>query len=378
MDSLSRTPNLRAHAAEREEHARQLEVLHQAKMRATQLAMDAAGSRIKPHKLLILVDLQGMYFGLVDWFHEHQVPIDDGLLLAAFAQLQIERTAKEVAARVVAEHQPAAHDLHHLVRSIEVEFKDGKPYLARELQVAADATYLEISMKFELFYAPVPLDEIAWHLRGAANRGSATARDQLSKIEAGVVTRERVFERNYRSYADFAKNLEQSIFHAQTQQGFFNFYVGKNGLSTFDEKEVDTRIAVRFMDALHYAEADSLCVVSSDQDFTPLHSRAQDFGVPSFQIDLSKFTQQEKVGKRLKALGPRFIQCGIDPAWPLHVLTKAVTAPDVGHYAESNFSRAEWDALMALHNRFNETQIDLVEDDRGEVSLRMSRPAARQ
>ncbi len=378
MDSISRKPNLQAYAAEREASAEQLKMLYHDKMRAARLAMDAAESKIKAHKLLIFVDLQGMYLGLVEWFHEHQVPIDDGVLLAAFAQLQIERTAKEVAARVVAEQQSVTHDLHQLLSSIEIEYKEGKAYLGKKLKVAAQTTYLEISMKFELFYAPVPFDDIEWHLRGAAKRGSAAARDQLAKIATGVVTRERVFERNYRPYADFARNLEQSIFHAQTQQGFFNFYVDQNGLKTFDEKEVDTRIAVRVMDALHYAEADSLCIVSSDQDFMPLHARAEDFAISSFQVDLSKFTKQEKVGKRIKALGPRFIQCGIDPEWPLHLLTKAMTARDIGHYAEHSFSRAEWDALTALHNRLNDFQINLVEADNGKLSLRMSRPAGGQ
>lgn len=375
MDKDSRKPNLEAYAAEREASAKKLEALYKDKMTVVHHAMRTAESEIKFHKMLFLVDLQGVYLGLFDWLTEHDVPIDDGVVLAAFAQLQLERTAKEIASRVVAAQQPAAYDLKHLLESIEVAYESGKAYLGNELKVATHATYLDVSMKFELFYAPVPLEEIEWRLRGAAKRGSAAAREQLAKIASGVVTRQRVFERDYSAYADFVRNLERSIFHARTEKGFFNYYVGEHGLSTFDEKEVDTRIVVRAMDALHHAEADSLCIVSSDQDFMPVHARADDFRTTSFQVDLSKFTQQDRVGKRIKELDHRFIRCGIDPQWPLQVLTKAMTSTDVGHFAEHNFSRAEWDSLCALHNKLNDVQIELEEGPSGEMSLSMSRPA---
>ena len=371
----SRIPDPSKYLAEREASFARLETLFGDKMRVVSHAMQAAKSTVKPHNMLVLVDLQGVYLGLQEWLTEHNVPIDDGVLLASFAHLQLERTAQEISARVVRANQPSTFDLRALLESIEISYQNGKAYLGKELKIATDATYLDISMKFELFYAPVMLDEMEWRLRGAAKRGSVTAREQLSKIEAGVVTRRGMFERNYTAYSDFVTQLEKSNFHSNTEKGFFNYYIGENGLTSFDEKEVDTRIVVRAMDALHYAEADTLCIVSSDQDFLPVHGRAVDFGINSLQVDLSKFTHQERVGKHIKALGQRFIQCGIDPLWPLQVLTKAISAPELGHFAEHNFSKAELDSLCALHNQYNEVQMELTEGVKGELSLKLFRPA---
>ncbi len=352
------------------------QALFKDKLRVAHLAMSISGSTIKPHRVLILVDLQGVYFGLQRWLSENDVPMDDGAILSNFAHLQIERTGQEIAARVVAAYPAPTYDLKGLLDSIEIEYVEGKAYLGNEPKVATDATYLDFSVSFEMFYAPVPLDDMRWQLKKATNRGSSTARDQLRKIESGVVTRKGVFERNYKAYDDFVSRLKGSFIHARSQEGFFSFYVGDQGLSNFDEKEVDTRIVVRAMDALHNREADSLCIVSSDQDFVPLHSRAEDFGITSFQVDLSKFTEQDRVGRKIRDLKNRFIRCGIDPSWPLQVLLQGVSDPASGLFAEHNYSRDEWDSLCSLHNKLNDTEIELIEDENGKPAIRFFRPVS--
>lgn len=378
METSARKPDSTESLDARAKAKEKWEALYKDKLKVANHAISISGSRIKAHKVLILVDLQGVYFGLQQWLSENNVPIEDGAILSAFAHLQIERTGKEIASRVVAAYPAPAFDLKELLDSIKIEYVDGKAYLGNELKVVRQATYLDISLAFEMFYAPVPLDDMKWKLKKAANRGSLVAREQLWKIESGVVTRKGIFERNYKAYDDFASNLRQSVLHAQSQEGFFSFYIGNQGLSNFDEKEVDTRIVVRAMDTLHNKEADTLCIVSSDQDFVPLHSRAEDFGVTSFQVDLSKFTNQDRVGRRIKDLKNRFIQCGIDPKWPLQVLLQGVSAPEAGHFAEYIYSRDEWRSLCSLHNQLNDFQIELTEDDSGKPAIRFFRPPANE
>lgn len=373
METSARKPDATENLDERALASKKWKALFDDKSKVAYHAMSVSDSTIKPHKVLILVDLQGVYFGLQRWLSENNVPMEDGAILSSFAHLQIERTGQEIASRVVAAHPAPAYDLRELLDSIEIEYVDGKAYLGNEPKVARNATYLDISMAFEMFYAPVPLDDMKWQLKKAANRGNPTARDQLKKIESGVVTRKGMFERNYKAYDDFVSNLRQSVLHARSQEGFFSFYIGDQGLSNFDEKEVDTRIVVRAMDALHNKEVDSLCIVSSDQDFVPLHSRAEDFGVTSFQVDLSKFTEQDRVGRRIKDLKHRFIRCGIDPNWPLQVLLQGVSAPAAGHFAEHNYSRDEWSSLCSLHNKLNDVQIELTEDENGKPAIRFYR-----
>ena len=243
------------------------------KLKFAHLAMRMSGSIIKPHRVLIIVDLQGVFLGLQNWLRENNIPMADGAILSSFAHAQIERTGREIASRVVNGYSSPAYDLDALLDAIEINYVDGKAYLEKELKVAKDSTYLDISMIFEMFYAPVPLSNMAWQLKKLASRGNRAAQQQLREIESGIVTRKGVFERNYRVYDDFVDNLKQSPLYKQSHQGFFSYYIGPEGLRNFDEKEVDTRIVVRAMDALYRKEADSLCIISSDQDFAPLHKK---------------------------------------------------------------------------------------------------------
>ncbi|WP_199851013.1 MULTISPECIES: NYN domain-containing protein [unclassified Halomonas] len=376
MVTLERKPDLSAYLDQQNKAVKDWEMLFSDKSKVVRHAMSVSNSKIKPHRTLILVDVQGVYLGLQSWLSENNVPMDDGVLLGSFAHLQIERVGQEVASRVVAAHAGPSCDLKELFDSIKINYVDGKAYLGNEPKVAMDATYLDISMSFEMFYAPAPLKEIEGYLFKAARSGSQEAREQLKKAESGILTPRGAFRRDYKAYDDFVSHLKQSALHARTHEGFFNFYVGDSGLRNFDEKEVDTRITVRAMDALYRKDADSLCIVSSDQDFMPLHSRAEDFGITSFHVDLSKFTEQNKVGRKIKDLNHRFIRCGIDPSWPLNVLLHGVSAPDLGHFADHNYSQDELNSLCSLHNRFNDVKIELTENENGSPTIRLYRPVS--
>jgi uncharacterized LabA/DUF88 family protein len=357
-DESRRKPNPNSFINERSVANEKWEKLLNDKLKVIQHAMSVSNSTIKPHKLLILVDLQGVYLALHKWISEHNVPIDDGLIIGRFAHLQIERTAKEVAIRLVNSQPRPAGDLKHLFESIEISYVADKAFLGKRLDVLQEGTYLDIAMIFEMFYAPIPLDEIESKLRKSA-RHSAEAKDQLRKVKSGVVTRKGMFERNYKAYGDFVSYLKESTYHACSHEGFFGYYVGPDGLKTFAEKEVDTRITIRAMDALHNREADSICIISSDQDFMPIHERADEFGISSFQADLAKFMEGDNVGNKFKSMGDRFIRGGIDPNWPLEVLTEAISKPDIGHFATHNLSEQELHALCHLYNELNEGKFEL-------------------
>ncbi|WP_448243089.1 NYN domain-containing protein [Pseudoxanthomonas mexicana] len=370
----SREPAPLANFAERVQAEQKWKAQVSDKIRVIEHAMAVSGSEIRPHKLLILVDLQGMYLALHKWLLENEVPVEDGLILGRFALLQIERTAREIAHRL-AESQPSpTEDLRRLFERTKIDYVDGKAYLGQQLDVLKGGTYLDISMNFELFYAPVPLKEIEWRLSKSAKKGHLSAKEQLRKIRQGIVSRPELFERNYKPYDDFVSYVKRSTEFSRSQEGFFGYYVGPDGLKNFDEKEVDIRIAIRAMDALHCHEADSICIVSSDQDFLPLHERARSFGVASFQADLAKFKTNDNIGGKLKELGDGFIQGGIDPSWPLAILTEAMSSTPIEHFASYNLSEEELHALCRLHNNMNEVKIELRVQQGGAVELALHRP----
>lgn len=372
--NASREPAPLAHFAEKIGAEQKWKALLADKIRVVEHAMAVSGSEIRPHKLLILVDLQGMYLALHKWLLGNEVPVQDGLILGRFARLQIERTAREIAYRLTKSQPSPTEDLRQLFERTKIDYVDGKAYLGQQLDVLKGGTYLDISMNFELFYAPVPLEQIEWRLKKSASKGNAQAKEQLRKIRHGIVSRPEVLERDYKAYDDFVSYLKRATEFAKSQEGFFGYYVGPEGLKNFDEKEVDIRIAIRAMDALHCHEADSICIISSDQDFLPLHERARSFAVASFQADLAKFTTNDNIGGRLKDLGDGFIQGGIDPSWPLAILTEAMSSTSIGHFASYNLSEEELHALCRLHNNMNEVKVELRIKQDGAVELALHRP----
>lgn len=316
-----------------------------------------------------------MYLALHKWLSGHSFPIEDGLVLSRFAYLQIKRTFEVMTRRVLAMQPMPSADYKALVDSVKVDYIDGRPHLGEELRVASNAVYLNVIPNFELFYAPAPFEDIEWRLLKEARKGSIEAQKQLEQLKQGIIEEKGKFQRDYAAYDDFAACLKDNIEHSKSEAGFFSLYVGPKGVSRFDEKEVDTRIVMRAMDAFHNKEVDSICIVSSDQDFMPLHDRAADVGIVSFQAELAKFLEGDNVGRKLKDLGDRFVQGGIDPTWPLEILLEAVSKPGVDHFERYHLSEAELRGLCELNNEMNDINIEIDLKADGDATFKMTRPA---
>lgn len=97
METSVRKPDATADLDERAAAREKWEALFNDKSKVAHHAMSISNSTIEPHKVLILVDLQGVYLGLQRWLSENNVPMEDGAILSSFAHLQIERTGQEIA-----------------------------------------------------------------------------------------------------------------------------------------------------------------------------------------------------------------------------------------------------------------------------------------
>ncbi len=331
-------------------------------------AIEESGSKLTTQNVLFLVDLQGVYLGLHAWLKDHGFPIDGGLVLSRLATFQILHAFDEIKARVVAKSNGQLLDFDDLLTRISKASAGGR------VAVQPGAVYAKFKPAFELFYAPVPFDQIQWQLQKAARATGGEARVQLDLLSAGILKRRGTFERDYQFYADFVTKLRANPEYSRSHEGFFNFHVGDGGLKVFDEKEVDTRIVIRSMEALYGREADVLCIVSSDQDFLPVHAKAADFGVRSFQADLAKFAEISRVGKRIKGLGEDYLVGRFGSDWPLKLIFEASSMP--GRFpAFYTLSEGEFEGLCRMHNSMNSFHIAPHRDPGGSMSISISKPA---
>jgi len=333
-----------------------------------QQALEHVGAKLETHKLLVLVDLQGMFLGLHKWLTEQGFPIDGGLVLSRLAFFQIHDVFERIKAKTFKSHDGPVLAFESLLGQIEQAGPEGL------IKINPDTTYLRVVPQFELFYAPAPLDEIEWQLRLKAKSGSVEAQGQLNQIKAGIL-KHHYFERDYAAYEDFVSKLKANPEYSRSEKGFFNFYVGPNGLKVFDEKEVDTRIVIRAMDAFYNYEADTLCIVSSDQDFMPLHTKAREFGIQSYQADLAKFRSDDKVARKFKEFGSSFLRGQINPEWPLRIIIEATSEPDIGHQQRYMLAENELNAICEMHNDMNEFHLSLDFLPDGKATLNISKPA---
>ncbi len=56
---------------------------------AAQQGIQDVGAKLEIHKVLVLVDLQGIYLSLHKWLRERDFPIEGGLVLSRLAFFQI-------------------------------------------------------------------------------------------------------------------------------------------------------------------------------------------------------------------------------------------------------------------------------------------------
>lgn len=329
-------------------------------------AIKHVGAKLETHRVLVLVDLQGMYLGLHKWLRSQDFPIEGGLVLSRLATFQILDVFDRIKQRILQSTDGPFKDFESVLQSI------GQAEPGGSIPLQPKSTYVKFIPQFEIFYAPAPLDQIEWQLRKEAKAGSTLAMQQLKKAETGVLANH-LFERDYSAYDDFVEKLKANPEYSKSEQGFFNYYVGPKGLMFFDEKEVDTRIVIRAMDALYNYEADSVCVVSSDQDFMPLHDRARDFGIRTFHADLAKFLTTDRIAKKFKELGDNFLRGCFDPSWPMKIVIEACSGSLNGITTQAIFtlSETEFSALCGLHNSLNDVHLvpNIQADGRASFSL---------
>lgn len=344
------------------------------KHRATQeifaeQAISMVGAQLETRRVLVLVDLQGMYLGLHRWLSDQDFPIEGGLVLSRLATFQILDVFDRIKQRILLSPGESYSDFEDVLKSI------GQAEPGDAIPLRPKSTYLRFIPQFELFYAPAPLEKIEWQLRKEAKAGSTEARLQLKKLELGVV-KNHLFERDYAAYDDFVQKLKANPEYSKSTQGFFSYYVGPKGLTFFDEKEVDTRIVIRAMDAFYNYGADSVCIVSSDQDFMPLHDRARDFGIQTFQADLAKFLATDRMARKFKDLGENFLRGRFDPSWPMKIVIEACAGTFNGISTEAFYtlSETEFLALCKIHNSLNEVHLVPKIQEDGKASFSLYRP----
>ena len=333
-----------------------------------QQAIERVGAKLETHKFLVLVDLQGIYLGLHKWLSEKGFPIDGGLVLSRLAFFQIHDVLERIKAKTLKSHDGPFLDYEDLLEQIRQAGNGG------QIDITPGSTYLRVVPQFELFYAPAPLDQIEWQLRLKAKSGSIKAQDQLSQIKAGIL-KHPYFERDYAAYDDFVSKLKENPEYSRSEKGFFSYFVGPNGLKVFDEKEVDTRIVIRAMDAFYNYEVDTLCIVSSDQDFLPVHTKAREFGIQSYQADLAKFRPDDQIARKFGKLGSGFLRGQINAEWPLRIIIEATSRPDIGHQQRYKLAENEFTVLCEMHNNMNDFHVSLDFLPDGKATMTISKPA---
>lgn len=323
-------------------------------------AARSPGITLVEHRTLILVDLQGLYLALIDWVKARDFPLESGLIISRFAIFLLSSAIDAIKADVMTSIGESAITFEDVADLVSKEKVDNLDNITK---------IVKIEPRIELFYAPAPLDDIEWQLRKRARSGSWSAREHLDSVRRGVLHLHGT-ERDYRFYDSFVDCLKHDPFVTRSEQGFFNFYVGSSGLQFIDEKEVDIRIAIRAVDACTEHEVESLCIVSSDQDFVPLHERCSKSGVRTYQADAAKFTTPEKVGRRIRGLGERFIPTEVNPDWPLRAILGAVHP-----FAVYAISDQEFEGLCQLHNGLNDVKLAPHPLAGGGMGIRMYRPS---
>lgn len=293
-------------------------------------------------KAIFLVDVQSIYLKLVTWMENNDVPLQSGDLIGNISACLIYETAHFVEQRDVAGFSPRGIDYRTFAKWV-IDGDDARIRSTKKID--------RWSYNVELFFAPSPLIEAQSRLKNALRNGRTEALSKLERLlEKGVVP-VHGRPRDYMHYDDFVVALKRSLDANDSEQGFFNFSIDQNGLKYFDEKEVDIRIAVRAMDIMQ-GEADAICIVSSDQDFMPLHQRCRDGGLRTYHADVAKFDQRDNIGRKIKELGDDWIFVEMPKWMSENILHKnyqtMVSSP---HYI--SLTSAEYGALMRLYEKIN-------------------------
>ena len=320
---------------------------------------------VRTHRVLILVDLMGVYLGVVRWLEEMKFPLEKGVVASRFAEYFLDQAFLQVQSKVMANYE------NSIVRAdfVRAVFRKKTDSIAEALINCHQV--VDVQRSVELSFARVPLEEIKWDLQNEAKRGSSKAKEQFEDIKKGILHPPHGGERrNYSIHDDFIRCMKLNSTFASSMEGFYCKGVKHYGLSYFNEKEVDVHIAIRAVDACNNAEAESICVVSSDQDFLPLQKRGARSNVSVFQADIGNFDAQWRIGRKIKELGEHHIPVKLDPWWTTrlileiagHDMANGVPAAD---WISKGISDAEFEAIFRLHNELNPDKFKLIRNAGG-------------
>lgn len=315
-------------------------------------AILASGHQIVEHNVLTLVDLQGIYLGLVRWLEEKDFPLEGGMVVSRFAHYFLDSAFQKIQSKIMARYNNAI-SYNDLIRRI---------FRKEHESIGPIGLIINVTRSVELFYAPVPLRDIKWKLQREAKRGNVDARSQLHDIQNGILHIPKGGPRNYSAYADFIQCLKRDKSVAAWKEGFFSCDVKPWGLSYFNEKGVDAHIIIRAVDACNSAEADTICIVSSDQDFLPLQQRGDRSGIDVYQADIANFNSRWQIGREIKQLGARHVEVAFDRSWPSRLVIEACghdifNGTPVDEKIAAGVSNSEFKSLCNIHNELNQYKL---------------------
>nr|RDS94508.1 NYN domain-containing protein [Cereibacter sphaeroides f. sp. denitrificans] len=297
-----------------------------------QQIINARDVTYKNRKVTTLVDVQGIYLGLLEFFRVNEIPVRNDHLLSRFAVQLICAVQEDVAQR-------ERDDLG--VQGVDYEKLWTICERRDEAKLRSISVIRHITHTTELFFAPSPLSEICRKAKFLSKDDKIRQLIIDNATQGLAVTQWGT--RNYRFYDDFVGSLATLLEAKSSERGFFGVHV-KDALLRLDEKEVDIRLAVRAMDVMAGAEADALLIVSSDQDYMPLHQRCRDAGLRTYHSDVANFFRVGKTGRKIKDLGDHFILADFSRGffWLL-----------INEYQQGYLplSAQEYSALWTLHQR---------------------------
>ncbi|WP_306755256.1 NYN domain-containing protein [Paracoccus actinidiae] len=310
---------------------------------ALQLARDYVASpsvRFARRKTVALIDLYGIYRGVTQWMGKHDVPPTTAELPARIAGHLLWSAMRQVREREQQELPFSGRDFDSLV---------GNFMITMEGQDAPNPDCVtELDMRWELFYAPSPLKQVERALI-ARRRHIPDIDRKLERLQTGVIDTQHE-QRDYRIYDDFIHELTTWLGARNEQPGFYNIIV-KPQVVCLDEKEVDIRLAIRAMDIMAGNEADAICIVSSDQDYMPLHERVRDAGLNTYHADVAKFDNPRNIGRRIQGMDEQAIQARMTKEITGVLIQEYVGSPQMLHLTSEQYS-ALWRIHHELGGRF--------------------------
>lgn len=310
---------------------------------ALQLARDHVASpsvRFARRKTVMLIDLYGVYKGVIEWMSDNKIPCTTAELPARIAGHLLWAAMLQVREREQQELPFSGEDFDSLVRDFMFTVEgQGEP---------EPDCFTELDMRWEMFFAPSPLKEAEWKLK--AHRKKIHDLDgKLKQVKAGVIDTPHE-QRDYRLYDDFIDELTTWLGSKNGKPGFYNIHLNENNIC-LDEKEVDIRLAIRAMDIMAGNEADAICIVSSDQDYMPLHERIRDAGLNTYHADVAKFANPGNVGRRIKDLGEQNIQVRMTKRITEGLISEFISSPQMLQLTSDQYGEL-WRIHHELGGRF--------------------------